>query len=137
MTAVQSSSSIFKDVKDNLGAGFAASSEDSVPGCSREAWISGQSSCLESCPIAFFQGGYFRLFFLLKDFHKSTSRDTQAALKCHFSGTDYTGRYELWWEQYHAQLYDWNQRLVLLKDLKNIAAMAQLTCNNKDQHFML
>lgn len=37
MTAVELSSSIFKDVKDNLGAGFAASSEDSVPGCSREA----------------------------------------------------------------------------------------------------
>ena len=28
-------SSIFKGVKDNLGAGFATSSEDSVPGCSR------------------------------------------------------------------------------------------------------
>lgn len=28
-------SSIFKDVNDNLGAGLATSSEDSVPGCSR------------------------------------------------------------------------------------------------------
>lgn len=35
MTAVQELSSIFKGVKDNLGAGFATSSEGSVPGCSR------------------------------------------------------------------------------------------------------
>ena len=32
---MQALPSIFKDVEDNLGAGLAASSEDSVPGCSR------------------------------------------------------------------------------------------------------
>lgn len=35
MTAVQELSSIFKDVKDNLGAGPGTSSQDSAPGCSR------------------------------------------------------------------------------------------------------
>lgn len=50
---MQELSSASKDVKDNLGAGFATSSEDSVPGCSRGEKF-GPGSYVQPCTVPFF-----------------------------------------------------------------------------------